>query len=331
MDLTEAYLGEHPLRYERFPGAKPGPGAKNRGECAKKQKPMLVRACRRMDEIIKPQKPGKEYEQIVAAIHRQFAGDAQVTENEIIRGRTGQRRQIDVAIRTNVNGAYPILVVVECKDYKDPVGIDKVDELIGKIDDVEAAMGVLVSNSGFTKDAELRAAAQDAHVQLASVVDVENEKIRTRVAIPVICDYRAPEFQVSIAGSAKKQFTVDATFMTDLKRRFLEKWNNGQLNDHLGDHQYTELVRDEPELTVSVTYDYRVKRRLFYGQVKLVQAKGILNVTKGTFRTTGFTKEPINAEDVETNWQRVDEGETPFAVITLTALDVFPLPEAPSR
>lgn len=271
-------------------------------------------------------KPGKEYEHIVAAIHGQFAQDAAVTENETIIGKSGQPRQVDVAIRTLVNGAYPILIVVECKDYARRVGIDKVDELIGKIDDVQAVAGILVSNSGFTEDAQRRA-AQDVRIQLASVVDIENETVRTRVAMPVICDYRAPEWGVNVTASGKKQFTIDAAFMADLQRRFLTKWNDGKLEDKLGDYEYTEVVRDEPDLKIVVTNKYRVKRRLFYGTVRLVRAKGILNVSQGTFTTSGFTLDIIDSQEVEQHWRRVDENNIPFAVMTLMALDIFPLPE----
>lgn len=277
-----------------------------------------------METIGKPEKPGREYEQIVAAIHRQFAGDARIVEDETIRGRSGKPRRIDVAIRTAIDSVYPVLVVVECKDYKKRVGIDKVDELIGKIDDVQAVMGVLVSNSGFSDDA-VRRAAQDVRIQLASVVDVENEKVRAGVAIPVIHDFRAPEFQISLSVSGKRQFEVDAAFIAGLQRRFLEKWNDGILNDELREHEYTEVVQDDPDLTVSVTFHYKVKRRLFYGMVKLVRAKGIVNVTTGTFKTSGFTTERVSAADVEKNWQRVDESKIPFAVITVMALDIFPL------
>jgi hypothetical protein len=281
-----------------------------------------------MDDGAKREKPGKEYEQIVAAIHRQFAGDAKVTENEIITGKSGQPRQIDVAIRTTVDGAYPILVIIECKDYTRAVGIGKVDELIGKIDDVQAVMGVLVSNSGFTEDANHRA-AQDVRVQLASVVDVENEKVRAQVAIPFMMDYRAPEFQIFGTVIGTRQFAADAAFMTNLKRRFLTRWNDGELSIELGEHQYTEVVHEEPGLRVSITYKYIVKRRLFYGPVKLVRAKGIVNVTMGTFQTSGFTTDVISNADVEQNWQRVNEGNIPFAFMTLIAADMFPLPGEP--
>ncbi len=277
------------------------------------------------DTSPKPEKPGKEYERIVAAIHRQFAGDAKVTENETITGKSGQPRQIDVAVHSSINGAYPLLIILECKDYKRPVGIGQIDELVGKIDDVGAITGVLVSNSGFTEDAVKRA-KQDVRIQLASVVDVENEKVRTRLAIPVICDYRAPEMRFTVNVSAMRQFVMDEALMTEIKRKFIELWNNGGLEDELGDHHHTETFRNERDLNVTVTYEYRVKRRLFYGPVKLIRTQGILNVTQDTYQTSHFTTDMIDAVDVEQNWQRVDENNTPFAVIIMMARDMFPVP-----
>src|SRR5207302_6838585 len=141
----------------------------------------------------------------------------------------------------------PVLIVAECKDYKRRVGIDKVDELIGKIDDIRAVMGVLVSNSGFSEDAERRA-AQDPRIQLASVVDVENDKIRAVIAIPFLCDFRAPELRLSVTVSAKVQFAPDDGFVADLRRRFIERWNAGKLDAELGNDEYTEVVRDDPSI-----------------------------------------------------------------------------------
>jgi len=78
--------------------------------------------------------PGLGYEKIVAGIYRQFAGTAEVIENEKVRGRSGRLRQIDVALHTTIVGN-PLLVVIECKDYGRRVGIERVDGLIGKIND----------------------------------------------------------------------------------------------------------------------------------------------------------------------------------------------------
>jgi hypothetical protein len=114
-----------------------------------------------------------------------------------------------------------------------------------------------------------------------------------------------------------------------LRRRFWQAWNNGKLNEGPGEHEHTEVVRDEPDLAIVVTYKYRVERRLFHGMVKLVKARGILNVSKGTFNTSGFETEMISMADVEQKWQHIDEGNLPYAVMIVTATDVFPLPGVP--
>lgn len=121
---------------------------------------------------------GSEYETIVASFHRQFAADAVVTENEMING-----RQIDVAIRKNVAG-HDVLIIIECKDYKRRVEVGKVDELIGKMTDVRASKAVLVSDSGFTQGAITRA-ENDGRIELSSVIDTNNSKLRSRLTIPV--------------------------------------------------------------------------------------------------------------------------------------------------
>ncbi|MBC7804688.1 MAG: hypothetical protein H7145_00870 [Akkermansiaceae bacterium] len=54
---------------------------------------------------------------------------------------------------------YPLLIIIECKDYKCRVEIGKVDELIGKIDDVGAARGILVSDSGENRANDLLSGA----------------------------------------------------------------------------------------------------------------------------------------------------------------------------
>src|SRR5690606_24714710 len=44
---------------------------------------------------------------------------------------------------------YPVLVVIECKDYKRAVGIEKIEAFAQKLNDVGASLGVMVSTSGF--------------------------------------------------------------------------------------------------------------------------------------------------------------------------------------
>lgn len=59
-------------------------------------------------------RPGKEYEEIVAAIHREFGRDATVQEDVKVTGKSGKERQIDILIDGEVN-VFPIRVIVDAK------------------------------------------------------------------------------------------------------------------------------------------------------------------------------------------------------------------------
>jgi len=80
-------------------------------------------------------------------------------------------RQIDISIRTRV-GSYSILVVVECKDYKDPVDVTAVESFISALKDVRANKGVMISAKGFTQAAQNLSTHHN--VYLLRLIDTES-------------------------------------------------------------------------------------------------------------------------------------------------------------
>jgi hypothetical protein len=110
----------------------------------------------------------KEFEALIAELHRTAAPDAKVEHNQTIKGKeTGRNRQIDVLIRKDVDlfpARISVLIVLECKRYKRVVGIDKVEAFVTKLRDVGATQGAMVSITGF--DAGARAAAARYNVTL---------------------------------------------------------------------------------------------------------------------------------------------------------------------
>jgi hypothetical protein len=68
-------------------------------------------------------------------------------------------REIDVLVSHDVAGN-PLQIALECKNERKPLGIEYVDAFLGKLLDVgiPASQGILVSPSGYTRDARLRAA-----------------------------------------------------------------------------------------------------------------------------------------------------------------------------
>ena len=74
----------------------------------------------------------KNFERIVAAIHYAANQGGDIVWNDKIDG-----RQFDVTIRFK-EGYYNFLTVIECKDYKDSVPVEKVEAFVTKAAGVHA-------------------------------------------------------------------------------------------------------------------------------------------------------------------------------------------------
>lgn len=80
---------------------------------------------------------------------------ADVTVGVWVEGPDG-RRDMDVRVRTVVDGQ-PYLTLIECKDWYARVGIEVVDELVSKCEDLDANAAAIYAKSGFTVDAQRKA------------------------------------------------------------------------------------------------------------------------------------------------------------------------------
>lgn len=267
------------------------------------------------------EKPGKDFEHIVAAIHKRYANNAQVTENEHVNG-----RQIDVVIRTTV-ATYPLTIIVECKDYARTVDIGKVDELIGKLDEVGAQAAILVSNSGFSEKAKERA-LKDKRIQLASVVDITNPNLRARPQVPITCEFRGiSTYKLRVSGHGTNKFIFSQKDMLSARRRFTELWNNGRVPTDLGQQEFIELGVSAEEGLVEVAYLYKVSRRIFYGNSEFDNGNGIFNHTTQKF-TSNEMAFSLDTSEVEASWKQIPEEqlETVQKFGHLIAFDTYPLP-----
>lgn len=113
----------------------------------------------------------KRFEELAAAIQTELASDARVTPNAKLPGKSGGLRQIDILIEQRA-GQYDLRIVVDCKDYKNPVDIKDVESFLGLVSDVGAHKGAMVAANGFTAAAKERAAA--AGLDLFRLVDTAN-------------------------------------------------------------------------------------------------------------------------------------------------------------
>ena len=96
-------------------------------------------------------KAGSIYEKLVADIMSTMSPGASVQYGQWTEGPDG-RRDLDVEISGTIHGEDQF-VVIECKDWKEAVGIGVVDALDSKRRDINADYALICSNSGFTPPA----------------------------------------------------------------------------------------------------------------------------------------------------------------------------------
>lgn len=279
--------------------------------------------------------PGKQYEKIVADIHRRFSDGGVVTEDELVVGRSGRERQIDVALRTDVAG-YPLLVVVECKDYKRRVEIGQVEELIGKINDVNAAKGVLVSDSGFSAGAIERAKI-DSRIQLASVIDTENQKLRTRIYKPTCISHHFLEYpsrmELTVEGAGlcasflaeldpaeqavfrdREQSTLREEQIVDVFTRFYAWYgDNGSAGRmKAGTHEFYDVITLNADIQIKIKIPFTKTVRCYVNDTVCAKGVGIYDHVNHTVLKSdgGLTAITIDTDMLSYGWREVPEGYT---------------------
>ena len=126
-------------------------------------------------------KRGDSYQELVGAVQRALDPGAEVKVGVWVEGPDG-RRDMDVSVRGFKDGK-PNFVLIECKDWKEPVGIGVIDAFDSKRRDLGAEIAIVFSNSGFTADAERK--AQRCDIQLASALRAGDAGVRVGITTPV--------------------------------------------------------------------------------------------------------------------------------------------------
>jgi hypothetical protein len=109
--------------------------------------------------------PGKALELLVAALHRLLDGDHFDVQHDVtLTTARGTSSQIDVLLTPKSSIAGPTLI--SCKDKNKPVSISHAREWATIVQQRGAALGVIVSRRGFTRETMALAGDQERRLQL---------------------------------------------------------------------------------------------------------------------------------------------------------------------
>ncbi len=120
---------------------------------------------------------GKDLENLVALIQEALkdSHNTVIYTNAKLPNRGGRKREFDILIETMVSD-FSIKIAIECKDYKRPVSVDKIEAFHGKCSRLpDINKKVFVSANGYQADAIN--AAKDFGIELFRVEEVDSAVI----------------------------------------------------------------------------------------------------------------------------------------------------------
>ena len=102
---------------------------------------------------------------------------------------SGRKIKIDVSFETHVLGS-KILVLVECKYYKNKIDVSEVEEFHSKLDDIGAHKGIIVSTVGYSEGAERVAKGRGIALALLSEDASQNGLVYITKKLDPVKDYK---------------------------------------------------------------------------------------------------------------------------------------------
>ncbi len=288
-------------------------------------------------------KKGKYYEEKTAKLVQKHNPQAQVFQGIRIKGKLSKiSREVDVHL---VDPAQYDQIIFECKDHKAKVGIELVEALVTKLEDLDAIKAAIVSNSGFTKGAFNMAKAKN--IDLLSLVDTDDPHIRTNVYAPnIIEDFYVESGGFHFEGIPNRGIPGDTTLIKDDDNYLTwveilaKRWNTNEMKRQPQVGMYTIVLNSPTVIDAGgneasmqrVEIRYVVSKRYYVRNLKLLETQGIYNVQVGTFQTSSLKAEPVAVKDLSdpNKWQVIDESTAKAMQAPFWMTCVSPMPDKSS-
>lgn len=170
---------------------------------------------------VPPEKPWKEFEQLVARIERTLDGTgAVITHNDFVpEVVSGELRQVDASIRVKV-GSSVILITVERRRRSGVEDAMWIDSLIGKMGLIGASRTIAVSRKGFSKKAIHNARLGRIDLRVISEISAEDILSWCQLdgLIYVQTHYGHAEVALFSGGKAVERKRIDPELLRAVKK-----------------------------------------------------------------------------------------------------------------
>lgn len=236
----------------------------------------------------------KDYEDLIHKIYTELEPSSEVRKNDFIYGNnTKTKRQIDISIRSKIAG-HNILMIVQAKKLKKPADVNIVGEFEAVIRDVQAARGILICHSGFTKSA--REYAKNLKIDLCTAHDASKQDWQTKIEVPVIKNSIKVEMKILHSYIPMGNTSINGLhipFPEDSFNAFMEAWENGTIPKSPGKHYYDfdpgELDFSKDLITFKSRIEYTITHRHHFKFFIPTDYRGLKDYITNHFNPSSIT------------------------------------------
>jgi len=148
---------------------------------------------------------GKELESLVRLIQETLkdSPNTVIYSNLKLPNKSGRKREFDILIETKVNNLI-LKIAIECKDYKKPVSVEKIEAFQGKCERIpDINKKVFVSSKGYQIDAVN--AAKEFGIDLYKIEDIDSSTVTNWFPIKQLgLQIFLKDFQFALIGSTEE-------------------------------------------------------------------------------------------------------------------------------
>ena len=281
------------------------------------------------------------FQATVFLLQKHIAGDATVTESaELIDLVSGERREVDVCIETRVAN-HDVVISLECRDHGRPQSIGWIEEMHSKHSRLSTNLLVLVSSSGFTRNAV--AAAQSYGIETVvpeELTDERADKIADRarrlryttldLQITSVRVWAEPtgteEEEVFLAPPKLDIFRESGEFIGPLEaivEGFKQNIDYGEvIFDAPEETKRFEVLVDSPEITADdPATRYRLHVQKIEPQLHLRPVKRIMIEGDARVRRSDFPLRYGQMQGVNYSWGEASFEDRPAVAVVTKARD----------
>jgi hypothetical protein len=269
----------------------------------------------------------KRFEKLVFELQKEFAGDAEVRLNDSILGEDSRtNRQIDISVRKRI-GQYSILIVIDCKDYADPIDVKDMEAFAGMVKDVRANKGAMIVSSGFTEAA--LTLARNHGIDTFRLVDTANVDWKSYAALSwLLKRTHLKSYSLHVRGVGYFMIPYSPIELSELELKTADgvsigtsiqilrnKWDRAEMPREPGQHevligQNLTINYRNTEGHVDISAFVVVGVEYYFGHLP-IEMRGLEDVQSGAVLTRKILThalEPARIEaGLEKEWKKIED------------------------